>query len=131
MRTGFLCSKTWVRSPPAARKICWSEQASLHVICRNDMIRVRRPSDWDFNWRPPVQGQSSPVQVKDPYTGSILMHVGSSCKHTRVYNVLIGVTRKHQRTIGPENPHLKPDPGVLSHHEMTLTLNTHTPLLNS
>ena len=50
-----------------------------------------------------MQGQSSPVQVKDPYTGSILMHVGSSCKHTGVYNVhllriirnrLMGVTRK-------------------------------------
>ena len=27
-----------------------------------------------------MQGLSSPVQVKDPYTGSILMHVGSSCK---------------------------------------------------
>ena len=37
----------------------------------------------------------------------------------------------NQRTNGPENAHLKPDPGVLSHHEMTLTLNTHTPLLNS
>ena len=37
----------------------------------------------------------------------------------------------NQRTISPENAHLKPDPGVLSHHEMTLTLNTHTPLLNS
>ena len=37
----------------------------------------------------------------------------------------------NQRTIGPENAHLKPDPRVLSHHEMTLTLNTHTPLLNS
>ena len=38
----------------------------------------------------------------------------------------------NQRTIGPENAHLKPDPGVLSHHEMTLTLNTHTPfILNS
>ena len=36
-----------------------------------------------------------------------------------------------QRTIGPENAHLKPDPAVLCHHEMTLTLNTHTPLLNS
>ena len=36
-----------------------------------------------------------------------------------------------QRTIGPENAHLKPDLGVLSHHEMTLTLNTHTPLLTS
>ena len=38
---------------------------------------------------------------------------------------------KNQRTIGPENAHLKPDPGVLSHNEMTLTLNTHTPLLSS
>ena len=37
----------------------------------------------------------------------------------------------NQRTNGPDNAHLKPDPGVLSHHEMTLTLNTHTPLLNS
>ena len=37
----------------------------------------------------------------------------------------------NQRTIGPENAHLKPDPAVLSHHEMTLTLNTHTLLLNS
>ena len=37
----------------------------------------------------------------------------------------------NQRTNGPENAHLKPDPGVINHHEMTLTLNTHTPLLNS
>ena len=36
---------------------------------------------------------------------------------------------KNQRTIGPENAHLKPDLGVLRHHEMTLILNTHTPLL--
>ena len=35
----------------------------------------------------------------------------------------------NQRTIGPENAHLKPDLGVLSHNEMTL--NTHTPLLTS
>ena len=40
-------------------------------------------------------------------------------------------SENNQRTNGPENAHLKPDPGVLSHHEMTLTLNTHTPLLNS
>ena len=40
-------------------------------------------------------------------------------------------TYVNQRTIGPENAHLKPDLGVLSHHEMTLTLNTHTPLLTS
>ena len=37
----------------------------------------------------------------------------------------------YQRTIGPENAHLKPDLGVLRHNEMTLTLNTHTPLLTS
>ena len=37
----------------------------------------------------------------------------------------------NQRTIGPENAHLKPDLEVLSHFEMTLTLNTHTPLLTS
>ena len=37
----------------------------------------------------------------------------------------------NQRTIGPENAHMKPGLGVLSHHEMTLTLNTHTPLLTS
>ena len=39
--------------------------------------------------------------------------------------------KQNQRTTGPENAHLKPDLGVLSHHEMTLTLNTHTPLLTS
>ena len=37
----------------------------------------------------------------------------------------------NQRTIGPENAHLKPDLGAFIHHEMTLTLNTHTPLLTS
>ena len=39
------------------------------------------------------------------------------------------ISKHNQRTIGPENAHLKPDLGVLSHNEMTLTLNTHTPLL--
>ena len=39
--------------------------------------------------------------------------------------------KSNQRTIGPENAHLKPDLGVLSHHEMTLTLNTHTPKLSA
>ena len=37
----------------------------------------------------------------------------------------------NQRTTGHENAHLKPDFGALSHHEMTLTLNTHTILLTS
>ena len=46
-------------------------------------------------------------------------------------NVEKAMEFNNQRTIGPENAHLKPDPAVLSHHEMTLTLNTHTPLLNS
>ena len=45
--------------------------------------------------------------------------------------ITVSVNTEDQRTNGPENAHLKPDPGVLSHHEMTLTLNTHTPLLNS
>ena len=38
---------------------------------------------------------------------------------------------RNQRTIGPENAHLKHDLGAFSHNEMTLTLNTHTPLLAS
>ena len=44
---------------------------------------------------------------------------------------LRNITAENQRTIGPENAHLKPDLGVLSHNEMTLTLNTHTPLFTS
>ena len=47
------------------------------------------------------------------------------------FNCRINELFGNQRTIGPENAHLKPDLGVLSHHEMTLTLNTHTPLLTS
>ena len=43
----------------------------------------------------------------------------------------IAVSFENQRTIGPENAHMKSDLGVLSHHEMTLTFNTHTPLLTS
>ena len=46
-------------------------------------------------------------------------------------NYVIVLQQQDQRTIGPENAHLKPDLGVLSHNEMTLTLNTHTPLLTS
>ena len=48
-----------------------------------------------------MQGQSSPVQVKDPYTGSILMHVGSSCKHTGVYNVHL--PKNNQKLIDGSN----------------------------
>ena len=49
----------------------------------------------------------------------------------RSYYANCGEKKQYQRTIGPENAHLKPDLNVLSHHEMTLTLNTHTPLLTS
>ena len=55
--------------------------------------------------------------------------VNPSCQSFR--SVVIAVSYSDQRTIGPENAHLKPDLGVLSHNEMTLTLNTHTPLLTS
>ena len=51
-----------------------------------------------------------------------------------IFNVFIIIyefANSNQRTNGPENAHLKPDLGVLSHHEKTLTLNTHTPLLTS
>ena len=44
-----------------------SKHAFLHVICRDDMKTVRRPSDRHVNWRPHVQGKSPPVQVKEPY----------------------------------------------------------------
>ena len=43
----------------------------------------------------------------------------------------VDTLRLNQRIIGPEIAHLKPDLEVLSHHDMTLTLNTHTPLLTS
>ena len=56
-----------------------------------------------------------------------MRHMETSSRIVRDYFT----TKINQRTNGPENAHLKPDPGVLSHHEMTLTLNTHTPLLNS
>ena len=35
----------------------------------------------------PGRQLEAPCAGTDPYTGSILMHVGSSCKHTGVYNV--------------------------------------------
>ena len=44
---------------------------------------------------------------------------------------ILSVSEKTQRTNGPENAHLKSDLGALSHHDMTLTWNTYTPLLTS
>ena len=35
-------------------------------------------------------------------------------------------TKLNQRTIGPENAHLKPDLGVLSHNEMSLSMGKGT-----
>ena len=52
--------------PTAGEENSVSEHASLGVICRDNMDTVRRPSDQDINWRSPVQGQLSPMQVKDP-----------------------------------------------------------------
>ena len=53
------------------------------------------------------------------------------CENDPVVKTVKINSLENQRTIGPENAHLKPDLGVLSHIEMTLTLNTHTPLLTS
>ena len=51
-----------------------------------------------------MQGQSSPVQVKDPYTGSILMHVGSSCKtHRSVQCTPPKNNQNNQKLIGGSN----------------------------
>ena len=36
------------------------------------------------------------------------------------------IIKEDQRTIVPENAHIRPDLGAFSHHEMTLTLSTHT-----
>ena len=64
--------------------------------------------------------------LKLPNLDSKYMKTYIRCKQNK------NLTSKHnQRTISPENAHLKPDLGVLSHNEMTLTLNTHTPLLTS
>ena len=52
-------------------------------------------------------------------------------KNKRGYFNIVYMTISNHRTIGPKNAHLKPDLGVLSHHEMTLTLNTHILLLTS
>ena len=41
-----------------------SEHTSLHVICRDDMNTMRRPSDRDINWRPPVQDSHSLCRLK-------------------------------------------------------------------
>ena len=57
--------------PAGSEEKLVSEHAFLRVICRDDMNKVRCPSDCYVNWKAHVQGQSSHVQVKDHYTGSI------------------------------------------------------------
>ena len=52
-----------------------------------------------------MQGQSSPVQVKDPYTGSILMHAGSSCKTHR--SVQCTPPKNNQKLIDGSNKKTK------------------------
>ena len=42
---------------------------------------------------------------------------------------VLKIGNKTEDPIVPENAHLKPDFGAFSNHKMTLTLNTHTPLL--
>ena len=52
------------------------------------MNTVHRPSDLYVNWSPHVQGQSTPVQVNEPYIGNLKrLLVGLSGKNTGVYNV--------------------------------------------
>ena len=51
-------------------------------------------------------------------------HQDQSLRNPSITVAQVAIVPVNQRTIGPENAHLKPDPGVLSHHEMTLTLNT-------
>ena len=67
-----------------------SEHVSLRVICSDDMNTVQCAV---FRIGT-LTGDSCagtvvpcPVQVKDPYTDYILMHVSSSCKHSVMYNV--------------------------------------------
>ena len=52
--------------PVAGKEKFMSKQASLRVICRDDMNTVHRPLDRDVNRRPPVQGHSPPMWVKEP-----------------------------------------------------------------
>ena len=38
----------------------------ISVTCRDDTSQVHHPSDQDVNWMSSVQGNSTPVQVKEP-----------------------------------------------------------------
>ena len=48
-----------------------SEHASFSVIGKDDIYTVHPPIDQEVNWMLPVQGQSHPVQVKEPYIGNL------------------------------------------------------------
>ena len=78
-----------------------SIHTSLCVSCRDDMNTVLRSSDRDVNWRPPMQEQSPPVQVEEPYIDNLnskRLLVGSPCKSTGVYYVHL--PRKSVRAFG-------------------------------
>ena len=49
-------------------KISESEHVFRSAISRDDTKSARRPLDRDVYWRPPVQGESSPVHVKEPFS---------------------------------------------------------------
>ena len=63
-----------------------SKHTVLSVICRDDTKQVCRPSDRDVNWMTPEQGESPPVQVKNPTVVYMITCRLSSCK-TCVYCV--------------------------------------------
>ena len=75
----------------SAREFSVSEHTSLRVIGRYDMKTVCHPLDRDVNWRPPVQGKSHPVKVKEPYSNSKMATCRpSSCNlECTVYTVFV------------------------------------------
>ena len=64
-----LVLEVWGLISAHGEKQLWcSNKLSLVSFCRDDTKLVCHPSDWDVNWRPPVQGKSGspPVQVREP-----------------------------------------------------------------
>ena len=90
--------------------------SSIHPIISTLLQDLKLTKHWfsSFQWVPLQEGMNEICATFRPPITIFLM-AGALTK----------------RTIGPENAHLKPDLGVLSHNEMTLTLNTHIPLLTS
>ena len=101
---------------------CWIRNS--HTVTRREKKKKKKKlqlimCEWSLLFhRPPPKSQ-------DKCDGRIHVHVRGDY-HQKI-KVVVPVTQDiasgNQRTIGPENAHLKPDLGVLSHNEMTLTLN--------